>query len=74
VPPFIEQVLSEGLAVLVSWDPSPTTDQVTGYTLSAAVASSFKGKVSSTCASPAAVSAPATDSSVLFPGLCAAIP
>jgi streptogramin lyase len=71
---FIEEVIPEGLGVLVNWDPNPSTDEVTSYKLTATVASGFKGRVSKKCAKAPAVSAPGTDSSALIPKLCAGIP
>ena len=58
--PFIEEAISEGLAVLVNWDPNPGSDDVTAYKLTASVASGFTGKVSKKCAKPPAISAPGT--------------
>ena len=72
--PFITGTVPEGLGLLVNWNPNPTTDDVTGYTLTAIVAPGFATKVSKTCASPAAFSAPGTDSSALIPKLCAGVP
>jgi hypothetical protein len=31
--PFIEEVIPEGLSVLVNWDPNPASEDVTGYKL-----------------------------------------
>ena len=72
--PFIEQVIAEGLSVIVNWAPNPSSDDVTGYKLRASVASGFAGKPSKTSAAPPAASAPSTDSSALMAKLCSGVP
>ncbi len=72
--PFIQGVIPEGLSVLVNWSPNQSSDEVTGYTVTATVASGFSGKVSKKCALPPVVSAPGTDSSALMAKLCAGVP
>ncbi|HTT86432.1 MAG TPA: fibronectin type III domain-containing protein, partial [Acidimicrobiales bacterium] len=72
--PFIEQTVPEGLAVLVNWAPNQTSDDVSSYMLTAAVATGFVGKVSKRCVETKPVSAPGTDSSALVSGLCGGIP
>src|SRR5665213_649076 len=72
--PFIEEVIPEGLGVLVNWNPNPATDDVTKYKLSAVVATGFTGTVPGTCGSPPVISAPGTDSSALMTKLCAGVP
>ena len=69
--PFVSGVIPEGLSLLVNWTPNQSSDEVTDYALTAAVASGFSGKVSSECAKPPVVSAPGTDSSALMAKLCA---
>ena len=72
--PFITGVVPEGLGLLVNWNPNPSSDDVTGYTLTASVATGFAAKVSKKCASPAAFAASGADSSALIPKLCAGVP
>jgi alpha-tubulin suppressor-like RCC1 family protein len=72
--PFIETVVPEGLGVLVNWNPNATTDQVTGYTVTPAVAVGFTGKIKASCEAPASTSVPAADTSALVSPLCAGLP
>ena len=72
--PFITGAAPEGLGVLVNWDPDPITDDVSGYSLTAAIAPGFVAKTSASCASPAVVTVPGTDSSALIGALCARVP
>ena len=72
--PFITAAIAEGLSTLVNWSPDASIDDVTSYSLSASVAKGFTGTVSSKCSSPKVLTAPGTDSSALYPKLCAGIP
>ena len=60
--------------MLVNWAPNATTDQVSSYTVSPAVASGFTGEIKTGCGNPASVASASTDSSALVGGLCAKVP
>ena len=72
--PFIQEVIPEGLSVLVNWTPNAASDQVSGYSLTASVAPGYTGKPTTQCANPPGVSAPGTDSSALMTALCGGVP
>jgi streptogramin lyase len=73
-PPAIVSVDAEGLGMLVSWAPNPTSDDVTSYVVTASVASGYTGTVPPGCASPSPVTVPGADAAGDVTGLCAGVP
>jgi len=72
--PIVVSADAEGLGMLVSWAPNPTTDNVTSYTVTASVASGYTGTVPPGCSSPTPVTVPGTDAAAVVNGLCAGVP
>jgi hypothetical protein len=69
--PLITTVSGEGLGILVAWTPASGTEVITSYTLQASAISVKGVKVAANCTSPAATTAPGTDTMAVVTHVCA---
>ncbi|MGH9169787.1 MAG: fibronectin type III domain-containing protein [Acidimicrobiales bacterium] len=72
--PFVDTTVPEGLGVLVTWTPDPSSQGVTSYVLGATVATAYSRPVSASCSHPSPTTAPGDDTAALVTGLCAKVP
>lgn len=73
--PVITDVSPVGGGFLVDWDPSPTSDDVSSYTIHPVVVPGFVAGAPGTCTSPPSVQAPGGSTTVLITsGVCSGVP
>lgn len=72
--PHLVSVAPRGLGALATWAPNPSTDQVTGYTLTSDVAAGYSGAVPTGCAGPHTSSTSGDSTFVVQTGLCPSVP
>jgi virginiamycin B lyase len=72
--PSIVSVDAEGLGMLVTWVPNPTSDDVITYVVTASVASGYTGTVPTGCSSPSPVTVSGAEAAADVTGLCAGVP
>jgi len=74
-PPVIVSVQPEGLGILVSWAPNPTTDHVTSYGITAVVVPAFATSAGPSCQPTGATTTPGTSTGMLVTtNICAGVP
>ena len=68
--PFVESVAARGLGALVTWAPAAARDGVSGWEVTMTAA---RTDAPAACSTPVVATAPASDTSIVAPGLCSGV-